>query len=187
MQILLYIFTAFILFNAIIQGGFGLEYAESPKKAIIPAVSMVFSGLVSWFVINYIFDPLGFEVFGIFLVLPISVLCSVFIVKLSILLQGKSQAQDDSSVYSAFNGIAFFGALQTVIFAQTALQALLFLLGGSMGFLCIIVMLHGMNKRSDIEAVPKFFKGQPLLLISAGLVSLIFTELLPMIIHIFIK
>uniref|UniRef100_A0A7C3E0M3 Electron transport complex protein RnfA n=1 Tax=Gracilinema caldarium TaxID=215591 RepID=A0A7C3E0M3_9SPIR len=187
MQFLLYICSSFVLFNGLIQGGFGLEYAEHPKNAIIPIFAMIFSSLVSWPIVHYVLAMFGFGVFGVFLVFPISVVSCVFIVKVSALFRGNPHEELEPRLFSGFNGIAFFSAFQTVLFAQTALQALLFALGGAVGFVCIIMIVSGIQKRSDIEAVPQFFMGQPLLLVSTGLVSLIFTELLPMVIHLFTR
>lgn len=187
MQVLLYIFTAFILFNGFIQHGFGLVYSDNPKRAIIPIISMILSSLISWFIITHVLVFLGFGVFGVYFVFPISAICSLFVAYMAVLFRKHPSKELQHSPGTDCNGIAFFGAYQTVLLAQTAVQALFFAIGGALGFLVVISLLSGIQKRSDIEAVPRFFKGQPLLLISSGLLVLIFTELLPLVIHIIAK
>ncbi|AEJ19427.1 hypothetical protein Spica_1281 [Gracilinema caldarium DSM 7334] len=185
MSFLLTLSTAFFLFNAIIQNGFGIEYARNPRNALIPIMAMILSSIVSWSIHTFLLKPIGFGVFGVFLIFPISVVCSLFVAKISILFKRGSREDLDPTCFSGFNGLAFFSAFQIVIFAQSFLQALIIALGGTLGFLCIIILLNGIQKRSEVEAVPQFFKGQPLLLISTGLVSLVFSELLPIVIRIF--
>lgn len=185
MPYILIFLSAFLLFNGITQNGFGLRFTNMPKKAVKPLLSMIFSALISWLITHYIINPLGYGVFGVFFIFPISVLCSLCIEIIGNKLYQIPSKQLDSSVYSAYDGIAFYSAFQTVLFAHTALQAVLFTLGGALGFILILFILKGIKKRSEIEAIPKFFKGHPLLLVSTGLLSLIFTEITPFVIHIF--
>ncbi len=187
MSFLLLVCTAFILFNGIIQNGFAIEYAEHPKSALIPMFAMILSSMVSWFLLTFLLKPIGIGVFGVFFIFPISVICSLFVAKISTLFQRQRIEEIYPNCYSGFNGLAFFSAFQTVVFAQTPVQVALFALGGAIGFLFTLFILYGIKRRSEIEAVPKFFKGQPLLLISTGLVSLLYSELLPIIIHIFTR
>lgn len=185
MPYILIFLSAFLLFNGITQNGFGLRFTQTPKKAIKILLSMIFSALISWFIAYYITSPLGFGVFGVFFIFPISVICSLCIEIIGNKLYKISSLQFDSSVYSAYDGIAFYSSFQTVLFAHTALQAVLFTLGGTLGFILILIILRGIRTRSEIEAIPKFFKGQPLLLVSTGLLSMIFTAITPFVIHIF--
>ncbi len=188
MQLLMYFFTAFILFNGVVQNGFGIQYVKAPQKVLVPILSMLLSSVTGWIIVKYLLNPLGFGVFGVFILFPLSVVCSILVAKIALLFcKDKNLNQFEPALNSGFYGIAFYGAFQTVMFAQTAIQAILFALGSTAGFVSVIAILRGIQKRSEVEAVPKFFKGQPLLLISTGLISLIFTELLPMVIHIFAR
>ncbi|WP_304224882.1 hypothetical protein [Gracilinema caldarium] len=185
MQILLSIFAAFFMFNGIIQNGFGIMYAEDPKKALAPLISLFLSGVMGWLIYTYVFNPIGFGEYGIFFLFPVTVLCCVVVDRLSAVIQHTKDNVLDKSVFSGYEGIAFYGAFQTLMFAQSLSQAFLFALGGALGFMFVLMILNGIQKRSEIEGVPMFFKGQPLLLISTGLLSMLFSALVPLVIHLF--
>ncbi len=54
-------------------------------------------------------------------------------------------------------------------------QSLVYALGSAMGFLMSLVVMSGIRKRVDVAPVPKAFKGNAILFIAAGLMSLAFS------------
>ncbi|MDR3123314.1 MAG: hypothetical protein LBU16_06000 [Treponema sp.] len=77
---------------------------------------------------------------------------------------------------SSCNGLALASLCMTLRLAITLAEALALTLGFSLGALLAAVILHEINRRSSLEAVPESLRGAPLTLISMGLLSLIFSS-----------
>jgi electron transport complex protein RnfA len=77
---------------------------------------------------------------------------------------------------SAYNGLAVSALFLTMHLAASPAEAAVLSLSFAGGALLAAVILGEIKRRASIEKVPRFFRGTPLLLISAGLLSLIFSS-----------
>ncbi|MHB9291520.1 putative Ion-translocating oxidoreductase complex subunit A [Hollandina sp. SP2] len=78
---------------------------------------------------------------------------------------------------TAYDGLALGSLMMSLHIARTIVEALVLSLGFSLGTLLSMVLLEEIRKRSSLELVPPFMQGRPLMLISMGLLSLLFTAL----------
>ncbi|MDR2394225.1 MAG: hypothetical protein LBD93_08750 [Treponema sp.] len=78
---------------------------------------------------------------------------------------------------TAYDGLVLCSLMMTLHIARTLMEALILSLGFSLGTLLSMVLLQEIRKRSSLELVPSFMQGRPLMLISMGLLSLLFTAL----------
>jgi electron transport complex protein RnfA len=77
---------------------------------------------------------------------------------------------------SAYNGLVLMALILTIHIAVSFIEAVIVCVGFSAGILFSILILIEIRKRSSTEAVPSFLRGKPLVLISMGFLSLIFTS-----------
>ncbi|MDR1247765.1 MAG: hypothetical protein LBK63_00535 [Treponema sp.] len=78
---------------------------------------------------------------------------------------------------SSCNGLALASLFQTLRLALNPAEALALTLGFSLGVLLAAMILREISRRASLEAVPESFRGDPLALISMGLLSLVFSSL----------
>jgi hypothetical protein len=77
---------------------------------------------------------------------------------------------------SSCNGLALASLFMTLRLALNAAEALALTLGFSLGALLAAIILREIKRRSSLEAVPEPLRGAPLILISMGLLSLVFSS-----------
>ena len=77
---------------------------------------------------------------------------------------------------SSCNGLALASLFMTLRLALKVAEALALTLGFSLGALLSAIILREIKRRSSLEAVPESLRGAPLILISMGLLSLIFSS-----------
>ncbi|AEF83538.1 hypothetical protein TREPR_1750 [Treponema primitia ZAS-2] len=81
------------------------------------------------------------------------------------------------SSLSSGNGLALGALLLTLRLALSFVEAVVLDLGFTLGCLVSVLILREIRKRSSLEAVPRVLRGSPLILISMGLLSLIFSSI----------
>jgi electron transport complex protein RnfA len=81
-----------------------------------------------------------------------------------------------SSARTSYNGLVIAALLMTLRLASTFMEAMVLALGFSLGGLFSIGILKAIHKRSSLETVPAILRGIPLMLISMGLLSLIYAS-----------
>jgi electron transport complex protein RnfA len=75
---------------------------------------------------------------------------------------------------SGYNGFSLTALFLTMRLAVTFTEALLFSLAFSGGAFIAYLIIKEIQKRSFWEAIPRSLRGSPILLVSMGLLSLIF-------------
>lgn len=173
-------FFASLALNLIVQFGLGIrEIAGEEKEAGLPffqAGVFFIAVLILWFVFSYLIVPLSPPFFEYFLFFPVSaVLCIGLETASERFFPQIVPAKKLFSAVSAYNGLALTALVLTLHLATSAVGAFVIALGFSAGILLSILILKEIRKRSFIEAVPPFLRGKPLMLISIGFLSLIFT------------
>jgi electron transport complex protein RnfA len=147
-----------------------------------------------WLFFTYVLTPLTLGFLESFLLFPLSVAaCAALELVLSkglkaLGLTGQefSGKQKDAAPLedtapaltsiSAYNGLVLAALLITLRLASSAAEALALALGLSLGRLAAALILREIYKRSCLETVPRTLRGFPLILISMGLLSLIFSS-----------
>ena len=85
----------------------------------------------------------------------------------------KSSPEQEDSIYL---NDGLLGAALFLIYniSGSFTEALAMIFGFSAGTLLTLLIVGEINRRSKMEAVPRFLSGSPLILVSMGLLSLVF-------------
>ena len=156
-----------------------LGVSKKVETAVGMGVAVTFvmglASVLSWLVYMYILVPLD-----------ITYMQTVaFILTIAALVQFVEMVIQKSSpaLYSALGAYlplittncAVLGvALQNITKEYNLLESLLYGVGGGLGFLLAIVLFAGIRQRLETSDIPKSFKGLPIALITAGLMSVAF-------------
>ncbi|MDR1301708.1 MAG: hypothetical protein LBK43_04460 [Treponema sp.] len=81
------------------------------------------------------------------------------------------------SAATAYDGLALSSLMLCLHIARTVMEAFILSLGFALGTWLSLFLLTEIHKRSSLELVPPFMQGRPLMLISIGFLSLLFTAL----------
>jgi electron transport complex protein RnfA len=161
--------------NLIFQFGLGLSSlgrlgSASARLFAFRASALFCSVMTVWIVVFYL--PLSM-VMGNVLLLPLAVLShGLYGNALKRFFLPKEEIQEDY----AQNGLSLVASYLTLTLASSPAEALALALGFSLGLLFSFLIIREIEKRSRLEAVPPFLRGSPLLLISMGFLSLIFSS-----------
>jgi electron transport complex protein RnfA len=162
--------------NLLLHLGLALPHLtrEKPCGAVFvafKALSLFCSSLTVWLLFTLAAFPLGLG--SAALLLPLSALSHLAYGRLIRLLVFPSlddrSCLDDAGLCLA---VVFF----TLRLARNTAEALVLILGFTLGLFCSLLILNEIEKRSRLEAVPPLLRGSPLLLISTAFLSLIFSS-----------
>jgi electron transport complex protein RnfA len=141
---------------------------------------------ILWLFFTYILTPLALGFLESLLLFPLSAAACIALELLfarglkALGLSGKRKGSSVAAPFltpiSAYNGLVLAALLITLRLASSPLEALVLALGLSLGRLITVLILREIHKRSCLETVPRTIRGYPLLLISMGLLSLIFSS-----------
>jgi len=185
----LFFFTALSL-NLIL--GFALGIREFVQRERSPSLHLYYpwpilfiSTLLLWAFFARI-TSFSAGLLDLVLIFPFSVLASCGLEKLLFILvkylsenKETDSEQDQSpgmfSIGSPYNGLAAAAVFLTMHFALTFTDAVLLSLAFSLGGLFAFIIIKEIQKRSFLESIPYILKGPPILLISMGLLSMVFS------------
>jgi electron transport complex protein RnfA len=162
--------------NLVFQFGLGIReitHEDSPRwKPVFIKQAVVFIVVILlWLVFSKIsaFLPAGFLVY--LLLFPASALgyYSLEYLVYRFLLKGKAGG-------GFCDGFASAALVLCFTIAGTFTEALVLSGGFVFGVMLAILILGEIRRRSMLEAVPKYLRGSPLVLVSMGLLSLIFSS-----------
>ncbi|MDR3171704.1 MAG: hypothetical protein LBU17_08785 [Treponema sp.] len=163
-----------------------MEQEESVPTPFFQGGVIFVSVLFLWVVFSYILSPLSFGFLEYVLLFPLSalvcmgleLLCTRFLPRIV-------PASKMFTAFSAYNGLALSSLMLTIHLAVTFAEACILSLGFALGVLLSLFLLKEIRIRSRREAVPPFLRGVPLMLISMGLLSLIFTSVAALLYSVF--
>jgi electron transport complex protein RnfA len=197
MTALLFLFvSASLSLNLILHFAFGLKNiaeGEEEGKAIPFAqiIILFLSVFILWLFSTYALSFLAFGLLEYLLLFPLSVvICMLFEKIYESLFQDSSEGDSDKkdssvdtdvdrkyfSPESGYNALILTALFLTLNLAGTILEAFILSLSFALGTLISIFLLRFICRRSLFEAVPANLRGRPLMLISSGLLSLVFTS-----------
>jgi electron transport complex protein RnfA len=175
---------AFLMFfsslsvNFILQCGLGMAGITRPAAHKLPLLKTglgFITVLILWLFFYYILSPLSMGFFGYILFFPVSslVYCALEFLVFTVLLKNTSDREDSFFLNDGLLGAALF---VTYSISSGFLEAFVMICGFSAGMLMTLVIIGEIHRRSEMEAVPKYLRGSPLILISMGLLSLVFSS-----------
>jgi len=175
--LLLLIYSCFTI-NLLLQCALGIQGAagsqgrikttELIKTALIFLTGMllwIFSNVVMGFMANIVMYILIFPLSSIFYD-AFEYLVFKFIIKKEI---------DNNSFISFPGGITAVIVFICVNIAGSFLEAAVLMIGFSSGILLVNFIIREVRRRAALEAVPASLRGKPIVLVTMGLLSLVFT------------
>ncbi len=136
---------------------------------------MTLASTASWLVQQYVLIPLELQylqtIFFILIIASLVQLIEMMIHKTSpVLYQALGIFLPLITTNCAVLGVAILNVQQE----QTFLTSALYGGGAAIGFALVLILFAGIRERIDVSPVPAAFKGSPLALITAGMMSLAF-------------
>jgi len=136
---------------------------------------MTLASVCSWLVQQFILVPLGLEylqtIFFILIIAALVQFIEMMIHKTSpVLYQALGIFLPLITTNCAVLGVALLNVQQEQTFVTSALYGF----GAAVGFALVLILFAGLRERMEVSPVPSLFKGSPLTLITAGMMSLAF-------------
>jgi electron transport complex protein RnfA len=169
--------------NLLIHLGIGIQdFNQEPYRpfrlVLFQWFSLFASAMVLWCLFTYILTPLSLGFFEYFLFFPLIATLSSFWRFLFVRLFPQENSEERLfSLFSVHIGLTTSALLITMRLAGSFSGALALALGFSLGFLAAVFILRAILGRFSGEIIPPPLRGVPLLLISLGLLALIFSSL----------
>jgi electron transport complex protein RnfA len=170
--------------NLVLQFGLGMGGISAKRDKgggpLFPfQLGLLFAAvLLLWAFFIYIVSPLGLGLFEYVLLFPLSAVVCIGLELLTLRLFPRLFSPPPLfNPVSAYEGLAVVSLLLTLHLAVSFVEAAVLSLGFSLGIFLSILILNEIRRRSVMEMVPDFLRGSPLVLISMGLLSLIFSSL----------
>jgi electron transport complex protein RnfA len=182
------VFSALSL-NLILHLGLGIRNikneADKPPRHLWYQWAVLFLAiLLLWLLFTYIFSPLSLGFFEYFLLFPLSALVRGGLKRLlRRLFPGLPEGREQFSFASGYDGLILAALLLTLRLSSSFVEALALSLGFSLGFLGVLFLLREIRRRSALEKVPRALRGVPLTLISMGFLSLVFSSVSVILLH----
>ena len=183
MSVLALVFFAALSLNLLLNFAFGTR--ELVQRERIPSIHIYYPWVIlfiSTFLLWVFFSRVLFFAKGIadfILIFPLSVMGSMGLEALFFRLFSRivksGEGQKLFSAGSSYNGLSAAALLLTLRFALSITDALFLSLAFSAGCLLAFLIIKEIQKRSFLESIPYSLRGTPVLLISMGLLSLIFS------------
>ncbi|MDR2541946.1 MAG: hypothetical protein LBC80_00625 [Treponema sp.] len=177
--LLLFFIYSCVTINLLLQCGLGINGAVDSKNTFAVSslikILIVFSSvIILWFFFSKIVFNLISGIFVYILLFPVS---SIFYDGFEYLVFRyiyKKETEDTGFVHFP-NGITAVALFLCVVLANSFLETFILSFGFTTGILIINLIIREVRKRATLEAVPVFLRGKPLVLITMGMLSLVFT------------
>jgi len=178
MFFLLFIYSVFSI-NLVLQCALGIKGAAESKMpfniSVLVKLCLIFISVISlWFFFSRILYSLFSGLFIYVLLFPVSAIIYDGLEYLIFRFVLKKDAKSES-VISFPNGITAVAVFVCIIIAGNFLEALILSFGFTSGIFLVNLIIREIRRRAALEAVPVFMHGKPLVLITMGMLSLVFT------------
>ncbi|MCL2066109.1 MAG: hypothetical protein FWG99_01430 [Treponema sp.] len=171
-------FSGFAM-NLILQCALGIRGDTSNigykiDNVLIKLLVIYITVMLLWFIlekINYLFSS---ELLIYIILFPLSSVVYDGFIFLAFRFIIRKEDENNSGI-SFCGGICAAVLFISLNIAKNIVEAAALTLGFILGIFLSIMIIREIRRRAALEAVPRFLRGSPLLLISMGLLSLVFT------------
>ncbi|MDR2597331.1 MAG: hypothetical protein LBC76_08440 [Treponema sp.] len=176
--LMLVIFSAFTM-NLTLQCALGIKGAavwsnRGKKTSFIRLLIIFISVIFLWFLFSKIHNSIFSGMLVFILMFPVSYMIYSGFEYLVFKYLLKENIENESFI-SFPEGITSAAVLICLIVANGFFEVIFLSFGFTAGILLVIIIIREIKKRAEFEAVPRFIRGTPLVLITMGMLSLIFT------------
>ena len=180
--LLLVIFSVFNM-NLMLQCALGLNGAVSSKNhdkilALIKLSVIFVSVILLWFVFSRIIFSIFSWISIYVLLFPVSYIVYdglEFLLFRYIIKKENKKENEDKCFISFPGGITAVAVFICLNIANVFLEVLILSFGFTAGILLVSLIIIEIRKRAALEEVPRFLRGNSLVLISMGMLSLVFS------------
>ncbi|MDR0323920.1 MAG: hypothetical protein LBI12_05700 [Treponema sp.] len=130
--------------------------------------------ILVWIIISRFFVLMFSGIFIYIILFPLSFMFNEALDFLMLKYILKKDAADES-LLSFSGGITAVAAFICVNISNNFLETVILSFGFTSGILLVILFIREIRRRAALEAVPKFIRGKPLVLVSLGLLALVFS------------
>ena len=170
------IFSAFTV-NLVLQCAIGINAGpgNTDKKLTLIKLGIIFIAvLILWSVFSGIISSVISGIFIYVLLFPVGFMVYNGLEYLIFRYLLKQNPENTRSVTFP-GGITVMALFICINIANDFLEAAALAFGFAAGILLVYLILGEIRRRAALEAVPRFLRGKPLILISMGMLSLIFS------------
>jgi len=183
--LLLFIYSAFTI-NLLLQCGLGIKEAieASPGcdewsqpldlSTLIKSVIVFLSIILLWFFFSRVLYSILPGVYLYVLLFPVSFISYDAMEYVIFRYVVKKENQNERMI-NFYGGITAVAAFLCINIAKNFLETIVLSLGFTAGIFFVKLIIREIRRRAALEAVPLFLRGKPLVLITMGMLSLIFT------------
>jgi electron transport complex protein RnfA len=175
--LMLIIFSAFTM-NMALQCALGLKGTDIPgncrKTTLIRLLIIFISVVLLWFLFSKILGSFFSGTLIFVLLFPVSYMVYSGLEYLVFCYFVKKNTEDENFI-SFPDGITAVATFICINIANGFLEVIVLSFGFMAGILLVIIIIMEIKKRAELEAVPRFMRGTPLILVTMGMLSLIFT------------
>jgi len=176
--VLLFTISAFYM-NLMLQCGLGIKGTDESKKCkkistLIGLGIIFFSVNILWILFSKIFIHISAGLFIYILVFPVSYMVYEAFHLLFIRFIIKKDIGKESFVCFP-GGITAVSVFLCLNISNSFFQTFIISLGFVLGIMLIVLILREIRRQAFLEIIPAFLRGNPMILISMGLLSLVFS------------
>jgi electron transport complex protein RnfA len=167
------------LFLQFALGASGIASDTSPEPRPLPLfqLGVLFAAvLFLWVVFTYLTPSGSLGFLEYFLFFPVSALVCMRLELLAHRVFPKTGIKKCFSAYTAYDGLVPAALIITFTLAANFPGAFILALFFALCNIFSMLILNEIHRRSKLEWVPRFLRGSPIILISMGLLSLIFAS-----------
>ena len=170
------IFSAFSM-NLVLQCGLGINGgAKTPGiKPVLIRLSIIFSVvIILWSVFTAVKSYIFSGIFIYVLLFPVSFMAYKGLEHL--VFHNLLKIEKNDRILGFSGGITAAALFICMNISGNIIETIALSFGFTAGTLLVFLVLYEIQKRAALEAVPRFLRGKPLVLISMGLLSLVFSK-----------
>jgi len=189
--LLLFIYSAFTI-NLLLQCGLGirgaiesssnngdLSHAASAAqpldlKTLIKSCIVFCSVIILWFLFARVFYSMLPGIYLYVLLFPVSSIV-YDAMEYVIFRYVVKKENDNERMINFYGGITAVASFLCINIAKNILETIVLSVGFTTGIFFVKLIIREIRRRAALEAVPLFLRGKPLVLITMGMLSLVFT------------
>ncbi|VEU79665.1 Rnf-Nqr domain containing protein [Haploplasma axanthum] len=177
------IFSAVFLSNILLSSLVGFPFLGkdvSLRKVLVIGIKTLiislFTGVIVYPISKFLLEPESWTFLTIIITVLVAANITLGVNALSKKLKVEEEVTNELELFAPFNAVIVVSSL-LVATNQTYLGAVANIIGLGLGYILVTLMLFMIKPRLDLPGLPKAFRGIPILLVTLGLIAMVFMGL----------